>query len=240
MLSHGAATISEFRHVGLRAKAVTLAEVAGLMAASLDGVCFLGDPLGHDGGDAERGVAAVEVKTKTSADETSKELATRGSIGAVYRRVFDVPGDGRNVGNDPASEAGERRPLWPLCCGNVKAALVAIPPADHRAQLAQHCAVLGVTRVTYVVSDGAQIIRVVRVSFAKQFLTTYTRFITSSVLAAMPWVPGSPDQIQDLPLDAVEILEDSDHLRERAALVRAVLEHSQSHGGDPVVPLHMI
>jgi hypothetical protein len=43
-----------------------------------------------------------------------------------------------------------------------------------------------------------------------------------------------------LPLDAVGILEDSDQLRERAALVRTVLEHSQSHGGDPVVPLHMI
>jgi hypothetical protein len=64
MLSHGAATISGFRHVGLRAKAVTLAEGAGMMAASLDGVCFGGDPLGHDGGDAERGVAAVEFKTK--------------------------------------------------------------------------------------------------------------------------------------------------------------------------------
>jgi hypothetical protein len=84
------------------------------MGASLDGVCFFEDPLGHAGGDAERGVAAVEVRTKTSADETSKELATRDSIGAVCRRVFDVPGDGRKVGNDAASEAGERRPLWPL------------------------------------------------------------------------------------------------------------------------------
>jgi hypothetical protein len=117
---------------------------------------------------------------------------------------------------------------------------VAIPAADHRAQLAQHCAVLGVTKAAYVVSDGAQIIRVVCVSFAKQFLTTYTRLVTSSVLAAIPWVSGSPDQIPDLPLDAVGILEDSDHLRERAALVRAVLEHSQIHSGDPVVPLHMI
>jgi hypothetical protein len=73
-----------------------------------------------------------------------------------------------------------------------------------------------------------------------QFLTTYTQLVTLSVLPAMPWVTGSPDQIPDLPLDAVGILEDSDHLRERAALVRAVLEHSQSHGGDPVVPRHMI
>jgi hypothetical protein len=185
-------------------------------------------------------VAAVEFKTKTSADENSRELATRDSIGAVCRCVSDVPEDGRNVGNDPASEAGERRPLWPVCCGSVKAALVVIQTADHRAQLAQHCAVLGVTRASYVVSDGVQIIRVVCVSFAKQFLTIYTRLVTSSLLAAMPWVTGSPDQIPDLPLDAVGILEDSDHLRERAALVRAVLQHSQSHGGDPVVPLYMI
>jgi hypothetical protein len=49
MLSHGAATISGFRHVGLRAKAMTLAEGAGVMAASLDGVSFFGDPLGHAG-----------------------------------------------------------------------------------------------------------------------------------------------------------------------------------------------
>jgi hypothetical protein len=137
------------------------------MAASLDGVCYFGDPLGHDEGNAERGAAAVEFKTKTLAEETSKELATRDSVGAVCRCVFDVPGDGRNVGNDPASEAGEMQPLWPLCCGSVKAALVAIPAADHRAQLTQHCAVLSVTMAAYVVSDGAQIIRVVCVSFAK-------------------------------------------------------------------------
>jgi hypothetical protein len=87
---------------------------------------------------------------------------------------------------------------------------------------------------------GAQIIRVVCVSFAKQFNTTYTRLVTSSVLAARPWVTGSPDQIPDLPLDAVGILEDSDHLHERSALVLAVLEHSKSHGGRPVVPLHII
>jgi hypothetical protein len=108
MLSHGAATISGFRYFGQRAKSE---EGFGPMAASLDAVCYFGDPLGRDGGDAERGVTAVEFKTKTSADETSKELATRDSIGAVCRCVIDVPGDGRNVGNDPASEAGENRPL---------------------------------------------------------------------------------------------------------------------------------
>jgi hypothetical protein len=237
MLSHGAATISEFRYVGLRAKSE---EGFGTMVASLDGVCYFWDPLGYDGVDAERGVAAVESKTKTSADETRKELATTDSIGAVCRCVLDVPGDGRNVGNDPASEAGESRPLWPLCCGSVKAALVAVPAADHRAQLAQHCAVLCVTRAAYVVSDGGRIIRVECVSFAKHFLATYTRVVTSSVLAAMPWVTCSPDQIPDLPLETVGILEDSDHLREHDALVRAVLEHSQSHRGDTVVPLHVI